>query len=89
MPTAMAGSTKLYRPATPTRERASESKSRVGAMPAASFFDVHHKTASPIALEVLEQIAALFAIEGVISGAAPQTCALPRAGNMPSRGWID
>jgi transposase len=34
-------------------------------------YDVHHATASPIALEVLERIAALFAIESSIHGRAP------------------
>jgi hypothetical protein len=32
------------------------------------FYDVHHATASPIALEALERIAALFAIESSIRG---------------------
>src|ERR1700733_14387747 len=42
------------------------------------FFDLHHKTASPIALEVLEQIAALFAIEGHIRGRPPNLRAAAR-----------
>jgi transposase len=36
------------------------------------FYDVHHTTASPIALEALERIAALFAIEGSIRGRPPE-----------------
>jgi len=36
------------------------------------FYDVHHETASPIALEILEQIAALFAIEASIVGRSPE-----------------
>ncbi len=36
------------------------------------FFDVHHATASPIALEALRRIAALFAIEGGVNGRAPE-----------------
>jgi transposase len=36
------------------------------------FYDVHHATASPIALEALERIAALFAIESSICGRQPE-----------------
>jgi hypothetical protein len=36
------------------------------------FYDVHHATASPIAMEALERIAALFVIEGSIRGRAPE-----------------
>ena len=36
------------------------------------FFDVHHATALPIALEALQRIAALFAIEASIQGRAPE-----------------
>ena len=35
-------------------------------------YDVHHATASPIALEALERIAALFAIESSIRGRSPE-----------------
>ena len=35
------------------------------------FYEVHHATASPIALEILQQIAALFAIESGIRGQPP------------------
>ena len=34
-------------------------------------YDVHHATVSPIALEALERIAALFVIESSVNGAAP------------------
>jgi len=36
------------------------------------FYEVHEETASPIARETLERIAALFAIEGRINGSAPE-----------------
>ena len=36
------------------------------------FFDVHHATASPIALEALQRIAALFAIESSVNGRPPE-----------------
>ena len=36
------------------------------------FYDVHHESASPIALEALQRIAALFAIESRINGSAPE-----------------
>jgi hypothetical protein len=35
-------------------------------------YDVHHATASPIALEALERIAALFAVESRVNGCAPE-----------------
>ena len=41
-------------------------------------YDVHHATASPIALEALERIAALFAIESSIRGRAPEQRAAMR-----------
>jgi transposase len=41
-------------------------------------YDVHHATASPIALEALERIAALFAIESSIHGRAPEQRAAMR-----------
>jgi hypothetical protein len=41
-------------------------------------YDVHHATASPTALEALEQIAALFAIESSIHGRAPEQRAAVR-----------
>jgi transposase len=71
------GFTKFYKTTTPTGEAplvevACWSHAR------RYFFDVHHKTASPIALEVLEQIAALFAIEGHIRGRPPNLRAAAR-----------
>jgi transposase len=36
------------------------------------FYDEHHENGSPIALEVLERIAALFAIESSITGRSPE-----------------
>jgi transposase len=41
-------------------------------------YDVHHETASPIALEVMERIAPLFAIEDAISGQSPDRRAAAR-----------
>jgi transposase len=41
-------------------------------------YDVHHATASPIALEALERIAALFAIESSVHGRAPEQRAAMR-----------
>jgi len=42
------------------------------------FYDVHHATASPVALEALQRIAALFAIESGIRGQAPERRAAAR-----------
>ena len=42
------------------------------------FYDVHHATASPTALEALQRIAALFAIEGSIRGQSPERRAAAR-----------
>jgi len=42
------------------------------------FYDVHHATASPIALDALQRIAALFAIEASIQGRAPERRAAAR-----------
>ncbi len=41
-------------------------------------FDVHHATASPIALDALQRIAALFAIEASIQGRTPERRAAAR-----------
>src|SRR5664279_2576402 len=65
-----AGFDRLYRPATPDGEPplievACWSHAR------RKLYDVHHETASPIALEALQRIAALFAIEGAIKGQSP------------------
>jgi len=64
------GFERLYRPTTPYGEPplievACWSHAR------RKFFDVHHETGSPIAGEALQRIAALFAIEASINGAAP------------------
>ncbi len=42
------------------------------------FYDVHHATASPVALEALQRIGTLFAIEGSIRGQAPERRAAAR-----------
>jgi transposase len=65
-----AGFDKLYAPTTPAGdpaliEVACWSHAR------RKFYDVHQATASPIAFEALEQIAALFAIEAAIRARAP------------------
>ncbi|CAH2606032.1 transposase (plasmid) [Rhodovastum atsumiense] len=65
------GFDRLYRPTTPGGdapliEVACWSHARRG------FYEVHHATASPIALEALERIAALFAIESAIRGQPPE-----------------
>jgi hypothetical protein len=65
-----AGFERLYRPTTPDGEPplvevACWSHAR------RKLYEVHHATASPIALEALERIAALFAIESSIRGRRP------------------
>jgi transposase len=65
-----AGFDKLYAPTTPDGdpaliEVACWSHAR------RKFYDVHQATASPVAFEALEQIAALFAIEAGVRGRAP------------------
>jgi len=50
------------------------------------FYDVHHATASPIALDALQRIAALFAIEASIRAARP-SAAPSHDGNTPSPCW--
>jgi transposase len=47
------------------------------------FFDEHHRTASPIALEILQRIAALFALESAIYGRSPDQRAAAREENTP------
>ena len=64
------GFTRFYKPTTPLGdaplvEVACWSHAR------RHFYDVHHQTASPIALEALHQIAALFAVESHIRGKPP------------------
>jgi transposase len=48
-------------------------------------YDVHHATASPIALEALERIAALFAIESSVNGCAPERRRAARAEHAAPR----
>jgi hypothetical protein len=48
-------------------------------------YDVHHATASPIALEALERIAALFAIESSVNGRAPDDRRAARAEHAAPR----
>jgi transposase len=65
-----AGFDRLYRPTTPAGEpRLIEVA--CWAHVRRKFYDVHHATASPIALEALERIAALFVIEDSVNGQAP------------------
>jgi transposase len=83
-----AGFDKLYAPKTPAGdpaliEVACWSHAR------RKFYDVHQATASPIAFEALQQIAALFAIEAAARGQAPdhrvaarQEHARPRLGRL-------
>jgi len=71
------GFTKFYKPTTPAGdaplvEVACWSHAR------RYFFDEHHKTASPTALEVLQRIGALFAIESRIRGRPPDHRAAAR-----------
>ena len=73
----VAGFERLYRPTKPGGnarliEVACWSHARRG------FYEVHHATASPIALEALERIAALFAIESAIRGQPPERRATVR-----------
>ena len=44
------------------------------------FYDVHHASASPIALEAMERIAALFVIESSVRGQAPEQRLAARVG---------
>jgi len=72
-----AGFDQLYKPTTPGGdpplvEVACWSHAR------RKFYDVHHATASPIALDALQRIAALFAIEASIQGRAPERRAAAR-----------
>ena len=73
-----AGFDRLYRPSTPAGEAllievACWSHFR------RKLYDVHQATASPIALEALERIAALFAVESSVSGRAPDRRRAARA----------
>ena len=71
------GFDRLYRPATPDGEPplvevACWSHAR------RQLYDVHHETASPIAMEAMQRIAALFAIESAIRGQSPDRRAAAR-----------
>jgi transposase len=73
-----AGFDRLYRPTTPGGngqliEVACWSHFR------RKLYDVHHATASPIALEALERIAALFAVESCVNGCVPDRRRAARA----------
>ncbi len=72
-----AGFSRFYKPTTPDGEAplievACWSHAR------RQFYEVHHKTASPIAFEVLQRIAVLFAIEPDIQGQPPDRRAAAR-----------
>jgi transposase len=65
-----AGFDRLYRPTTPAGE-APLIEVACWSHVRRKLYDVHQATASPIALEALERIAALFAIESSVSGRMP------------------
>jgi transposase len=72
------GFDRLYRPTTPggeppLTEIACWSHAR------RKFYDVHQETASPVTLEILQQIAVLFAIEGDVNGRPPEQRAAARS----------
>ena len=74
------GFTRFYKPTTPLGdaplvEVACWSHAR------RHFYDVHHQTGSPIALDALHQIAALFAVESHIRGKPPDRRAATRREN--------
>jgi transposase len=73
-----AGFGRLYRPLTPDGE---PPLVEVGCWSHArrKLYDVHHATASPIALEAMERIAALFAIESSVCGLSPERRLAARA----------
>ena len=66
-----AGFDALYQPTTPVGD-ARLVEVACWAHARRKFHDVHHATTSPIALEALQRIAALFAIEGSIRGGSPE-----------------
>jgi len=66
-----AGFNRLYQPTTPAGDPALVEVACWSHV-RRKFFDVHHATASPIALEALQQIATLFAIESSVNGHAPE-----------------
>ena len=72
-----AGFDALYAPTTPTGD-APLIEVSCWSHARRKFYDVHHATASPIALEALQRIAALFAIESGIRGQSPERRAAAR-----------
>jgi transposase len=66
-----AGFDRLYRPTTPAGE-APLIEVACWSHVRRKLYDVHQATASPIALEALERIATLFAIESSVNGRTPQ-----------------
>jgi transposase len=73
-----AGFDRLYRPTNPAGE-APLIEVACWSHVRRKLYDVHHATASPIALEALERIAALFAVESSVSGCAPDRRRAARA----------
>jgi transposase len=71
------GFDRLYRPTTPGGDPALVEVA-CWAHVRRKLFDVHHETASPIALEALERIAALFVIESSVNGSKPARRAAAR-----------
>ena len=71
------GFDRLYKPTTPTGDPPLVEVA-CWAHARRKFFDVHHATASPVALDALQRIAALFAIEASIQGRAPERRAAAR-----------
>ena len=71
------GFDRLYKPRTPTGDPPLVEVA-CWAHARRKFFDVHHGTASPIALDSLQRIAALFAIEASIQGRTPERRAAAR-----------
>jgi transposase len=66
-----AGFNRLYQPTTPAGEPPLV-EIACWAHVRRKLYDVHHATASPIALDALQQIAALFAVESGIHGHSPE-----------------
>ncbi len=55
----------------PSEKRSSSSRALYKSHTRRKSYDLYHATASPVALEALERIAALFAIESTIRGRPP------------------
>src|SRR3954449_7963835 len=73
-----AGFDRLYRPSTPAGE-ASLIEIACWSHVRRKLYDVHQATASPIALEALERIAALFVVESSVNGCVPERRRAARA----------